>query len=50
MPIRVAEYFLYNSKGLVVISLLVNYYVPLAHINKVIKLLMFKSAINFQCF
>ena len=28
--------FLYNSKGLDVISLLVKYYVPLAHINKVI--------------
>ena len=33
--------FLYNSKGLVVISLLVKYYVPLAHINKVLKLLKF---------
>ena len=29
--------FLYNSKGLDVISLLVKYYVPLAHFNKVIK-------------
>ena len=27
---------LYNSKGLDVISLLVKYYVPLEHINKVI--------------
>ena len=42
--------FLYNSKGLVVISLLVIYYVPLAHFNKVIKLLNFKSAVNLQCF
>ena len=41
-----ARKFLYNSKGLDVISLLIKYYVPLAHINKVIKLLMFKSAIN----
>ena len=38
--------FLYNSKGLDVICLLVKYYVPLAPINKVIKLLKFKSAIN----
>ena len=30
--------FLYNSRGLDVISLLVKHYVPLAHINKVIKL------------
>ena len=37
--------FLYNSKGLDVSSLLVKYYVPLAHINKVIKLLKLKSAI-----
>ena len=36
---------LYNSTGLNVISLLVKYYVPLAHINKVIKLLKFKSAV-----
>ena len=42
--------FLYNSKGLDVISLLVKYYVPLAHFNKVIKLLKFKSAVNLQCF
>ena len=42
--------FLYNSKGLDVISLLVKYYVPLAHINKVIKLLKLKSALNLQCF
>ena len=42
--------FLYNSKGLDVISLPVKYYVPLAHINKVIKLLKFKSAMNLQCF
>ena len=42
--------FLYNSKGLDVISLLVKYYGPMAHINKVIKLLKFKSAINLQCF
>ena len=40
--------FLYNSKGLDVISLLVKYYVPLAHINKDIKLLKFKSVINLQ--
>ena len=38
--------FLYNSKGLDVISLLIKYYVPLAHINK--ELLKFKSAM--QCF
>ena len=30
--------FLYDSKGLDVISFLVKYYAPLAHINKVIKL------------
>ena len=41
---------LYNSRGLDVISLLVKYYVPLAIINKVIKLLKFKSAMNLQCF
>ena len=41
---------LYNSRGLDVISLLVKYYVPLAHINKVIKLLKFKSTMNLQCF
>ena len=41
--------FLYNSRGLDVISLLVKYYVPLAHINKVIKFLKFKSAMNLQC-
>ena len=44
---------LYNSKGLDVlvqiINLLVKYYVPLAHINIVIKLLKFKSAINLNC-
>ena len=38
--------FLYNSKGLDIISLLVKYYVPFAHINKVIKLLKFNSAMN----
>ena len=42
--------FLYNSIVLDVNSLLVKYYMPLAHINKVIKLLKFKSAINLQCF
>ena len=42
--------FLNNSKGLDVSSLLVKEYVPLAHINKVIKLLKFKSAVNLQCF
>ena len=42
--------FLYNSRGLDEISLLVKYYVPFAHINKVIKLLKFKSAMNLQCF
>ena len=42
--------FLDNSKGLDVISLLIKYYVHLAHINKVIKLLKFKSAMNLQCF
>ena len=42
--------FLHNSRGLDVISLLVKYYVPLVHINKVIKLLKFKSAMNLQCF
>ena len=36
--------FLDNSKGLDVISLLVKYYLPLAHINKVIKFLNFKYA------
>ena len=41
--------FLYNSQGLDVISLLVKYNVPLAHINKVIKILKFKSAINLLC-
>ena len=40
--------FLYNSKGLDVISLLVKYYVPLAHFNKVIKLLKFTSAVNLM--
>ena len=30
--------FLYNYRGLDVISLLVKYYVPLSHINKVMKL------------
>ena len=34
--------FLYNSKCLDVIILLVKYYVPLEHFNKVIKLLKFK--------
>ena len=43
-----AENFLYNSKDLDVISLLVKYYVPLAHFNKVIKLLKFKSAVNLH--
>ena len=42
--------FLYNSIGLDVISLLVKYYEPSAHINKVIKRLMLKSAMNLQCF
>ena len=42
--------FLYNSKGLDVINLLVKYYVLLAHFNKVIKLIKFKSAVNLQCF
>ena len=44
--------FLYkcNSRGLDVTSLLVKYYMPLVHINKVIKLLKFKSAMNLQCF
>ena len=37
--------FLYNSKGLERISLLVKYYLHLAHFNKVIKLLKFKSAV-----
>ena len=50
LPIRLAENFLYNSRGSDVISLLVKYYVPLAHINKVIKFLKFKSAMNLQCF
>ena len=40
----------YIILGLDVISLLVKYYVPLARINKVIKLLKFKSAMNLQCF
>ena len=42
--------FLCNSKGLDLINLLVKYYLPLAHFNKVIKLLKFKSAVNLQCF
>ena len=42
--------FLYNSKGLDVNSLLVKYFVPLAHINKVIKLLKFKYAVKLLCF
>ena len=42
--------FLYNSNGFDVISSLVKYYVPLAHFNKVIKLLKFKSGVNLQCF
>ena len=42
--------FLDNSKGLEVISLLVKYYMPLAHINKAVKLLKFKSSMNLQCF
>ena len=42
--------FLYTSKGLELISLLVKYYVPLAHFNNIIKLLKFKSAVNLQCF
>ena len=42
------EFFLDNSKGLDVISLLVKYYVPLAHINKVIKLFIFKSAAKWE--
>ena len=50
LPIRLAENFLYNSRGLGVISLLVKHYVPLAHINKVKKLLKFKSAMNLQCY
>ena len=41
--------FLYNSRGLDVISLLVKYYLPLAHINKVIKLLKF-NCIEFSVF
>ena len=40
----IGRIFLYNSRGLDVISLLVKYYGPLAHINKVIKLLKFKTA------
>ena len=36
--------FLYNSRVLYVISLLVKYYVPLAHINKVINF----SSLNLQ--
>ena len=43
---RIFGYF----KDRAVISLLVIYYVPLAHINKVIKLLKFKTAVNLQCF
>ena len=39
-----------NSKGLNVNSLLIKYYLPLAHSYKVIKLLKFKSAMNLQCF
>ena len=53
LPIRVAENLytrIYNSKGLDEISLPVKYYVPLAHINKGIKLVKFKSAMNLQCF
>ena len=42
--------FLYNFRGFDVISLLVKSYVPLAHNNKVIKLLKFKSVMNLQCF
>ena len=38
------------SKDGAVISLLLKYYVPLEHINKAIKLLKFKSAVNLQCF
>ena len=48
LPIQMAENVLYNSKGLDVISLLVKYYVPLEHFNKVIKLLKFKSAVNLH--
>ena len=42
--------FLYNSRGLDVISLLVKILraLGLAHINKVIKLLKFKSEVNLQ--
>ena len=35
--------FLYNSKGLDVLRLLVKYYVPLAHFNKVINRLRIKA-------
>ena len=38
LPIRVSKFFLYNYKGLDVISLQVKYYEPWAHSNKVIKL------------
>ena len=44
------KFILDNSKCFDVISLLVKYYVPVAHINKIIKLLKFKSAMNLQCF
>ena len=40
--------YLDNSQGINVISLMVKYYVPLTHINKVIKLLKFQSEINLQ--
>ena len=42
--------FIYISKVLDVFSLLVKYNLPFAHINKVIKLLNLKSAMNLLCF
>ena len=47
LPIREAEnvYIILN----LIIGLLVKDYEPLAHINKVIKLLKFESAMNLQC-
>ena len=43
---------LYNSRGLVVISVLIKYYMPLALTSKVIKLIKFKSAMkaNWQLY
>ena len=43
-----AELFLDISNDGAVLSLLIKFYVPMAHINKVIKVLNLQSALNSQ--